>query len=323
MSTDREQLSKLLIKIEGLKNNIIELTKNRNRAITRKMKNELTLKELNSLNRTLHVGELYCLDCNSTNIGYSTKDNNCIFDISSVEIRKQIKNSIKENIDLYIEEIENITEDINEKQLELKSLLEVDEVSLESILFIKNDINSASNADKLLISIDKEIDELKKMKKININNVERVEKQKKQLYKLLADKMYEVYKNIDPNGNLKFDGLFSKRGDVYSGSEGNEYYIAKMCAFAQVLKHDYPIIIDCYRDGELSSAKEDRLLNFMKDFKNQIILTVTLKEQEKDKYSSLKYINHISYDNHEVCKLLNQRYVQEFERNLGDFAIRL
>lgn len=287
------------------------------------MKNEMTLKELNSLNQALSVGELHCLDCDSTNIGYSTKDNNCTFDISSIEIRNQIKNSIKEKIDSYIEEIEDITEDINKKQIELKNLLEVDDISLESILFMKNDINSASNVDERLILIDKEIDELKESIQINVNDMEEVEKQKKKLYKSLSDKMYEVYKNIDPNGNLKFDGLFSKRGDVYSGSEGNEYYIAKMCAFAQVLKHDYPIIIDCYRDGELSSAKEDRLLNLIKDFRNQIILTVTLKEQEKGKYSSLKYINQISYNNHEICKLLKQQYVKELKRELEDFAIIL
>ncbi|EDU36663.1 coiled-coil domain-containing protein [Clostridium sporogenes] len=323
MSTDREHLEEILNKIEGLKNSIIDLKKNRNRSIIRKMKNEMTLKELNSLNQALSVGELHCLDCDSTNIGYSTKDNNCTFDISSIEIRNQIKNSIKEKIDSYIEEIEDITEDINKKQIELKNLLEVDDISLESILFMKNDINSASNVDERLILIDKEIDELKESIQINVNDMEEVEKQKKKLYKSLSDKMYEVYKNIDPNGNLKFDGLFSKRGDVYSGSEGNEYYIAKMCAFAQVLKHDYPIIIDCYRDGELSSAKEDRLLNLIKDFRNQIILTVTLKEQEKGKYSSLKYINQISYNNHEICKLLKQQYVKELKRELEDFAIIL
>lgn len=323
MSTDREQLAELLNRIEGLKNNIVELTKNRNRAITRKIKNEVTLKEINSLNSTLSVGELHCLDCSSINIGYSSKDSNCTFDISSIEIRKQIINSINDKIESYTEEIEDITADINKKQLELKILLETDDVSLESILFMKNDISSASNADERLISIDKEIEELKKSTEINANNIEEVKKQKEKLYKELADKMYEVYRNIDPNGNLKFDGLFSKRSDVYSGSEGNEYYIAKMCAFAQVLKHDYPLIIDCYRDGELSSAKEDRLLKIMKDFNNQIILTVTLKDQEKGKYDDLKYINHINYDNHEVCKLLNKQYVKDLEIELKDFAIVL
>lgn len=323
MSTDKEELEGLFKKIEKLKNNIIELSKSRNRSITRKMKNEITLKELNSLNKTISVGRVYCLDCNSDNIGYSSKDNNCTFDISSVEIRKQIINSIEEKINSYIEEIEEFTADINRKQLELKNILEIDDVNLESILFMKNDINNASNADERIILIDKEIAELKKKIEINANNKEDVEVKKSEIYKLLADKMYEVYKKIDPNGNLKFDGLFSKRNDVYSGSEGNEYYIAKMCAFAQILGHNYPIIIDCYRDGELSSSKEDRLLNLMKDFKNQIILTVTLKDQEAGKYNSFKFINHISYDNHEVCKLLQHQYVEEFKKSLENFAIKL
>ncbi len=323
MSVDREKLEELLTQIEGFKNSIVDLINNRNRAITRRLKNEMTLKELNSLNKTLSVGELHCLDCNSKSIGYSTKDINCTFDISSVEIRRQILDSIKEKVDSYNEEIEDITTDINIKQLDLKKLLETDDISIESILFMKNDISSASNADERIMSIDKEINELRKSLEVNANNIEEVQKQKDELFKELADKMYEVYKDIDPDGNLKFDGLFSKRGAVYSGSEGNEYYIAKMCAFIQVLKHDYPIIIDCYRDGELSTAKEDRLLKMLNDFKNQSILTVTLKDEEKGKYNSLKNINLISYDNHDVCKLLKPQYVEDLVMELKDFSIVL
>ena len=323
MSTDREQLEKLLAQMEKLKNIIVELTKIRNKAITRKAKNEIALKELNSLNQTLKVGELHCLECGSTNIGYTSKDNNCTFDISSVEIRKQIINSIKEKIDLYAEEIDDITLDINKNQLELKKILEIDDVSLEMILFMKNDISSASNADERIILIDKQINELKKSLEVSENDVEEIKNQKKELINKLTNKMYEVYKNIDPKGNLKFEGLFSNPGVVYSGSEGNEYYIAKMCAFAEILKHDYPIIIDCYRDGELSTEKENRLLKILRDFKNQIILTVTLKNEESGKYDSLEYVNQISYNNHDVCRLLKKQYVQDLEIELKNFAINL
>ncbi|WP_368240419.1 hypothetical protein [Clostridium paraputrificum] len=323
MSTDREQLEKLLTKMEELKNTIVELTKSRNKSIARKTKNEITLKELNSLNQTLKVGELHCLECSSTNIGYTSKDNNCTFDISSVEIRRQIINSIKEKIDLYAEEIEDITLDINKKQLELKKILAIDDISLEMILFMKNDISSASNADERIVSIDKEINELMKSLEINENDVEEIKNQKNILNNELTNKMYEVYKSIDPKGNLKFEGLFSQRGVVYSGSEGNEYYIAKMCAFAQVLKHNYPIIIDCYRDGELSTEKENRLLKILRNFKNQVILTVTLKNEENGKYDSLEYVNQISYNNHDVCKLLKHQYVKDLEIELKNFAINL
>lgn len=321
MSTDREQLDELLNNIEVLKNNIIDITKNRNRAISRKMKNEVTLKELNSLNQTLSVGSLHCLDCNSSNIGYSSKDGNCTFDISGKDIRQQIINSIKEKIDLYIEEIEYTTNEINKKQLELKKILETDDVSLESILFMKNDLTSASKADNRILEIDKEINQLKKSLEVNETNIEEVKDQKNELYEKLTCTMYKVYKDIDPDGNMKFDGLFSKRGEVYSGSEGNEYYIAKMCAFAKVLKHEYPIIIDCYRDGELSTIKEERLLNIWSCFKNQIILTVTLKDEEKGKFEARDFVNHISYAEHETCKLLKKQFVKELEIELKQFAI--
>ena len=117
--------------------------------------------------------------------------------------------------------------------------------------------------------------------------------------------------------------MFSKKNDVYSGSEGNEFYLAKMCAFVKVLKHNYPIIIDCFRDGELSSKKENNLLNLLKDFNNQVILTVTLKEEETNKYNSLDYINHIKYDTHEVCHLLNNQFVKDFKDEIQNFAIKL
>lgn len=323
MSSDREQLKQQIEQIEKIKNEIIYLKNNRNRAINRKLKNEITLKELNSLNQTLSVGNLYCYDCNSKNIAYSSKNNNCNFDISSVEIRNQIINSIKDKIDIYNDEIDEITEVINQKQIELKNVLAVNDVSLEIILLMKNDISKASIADKRLLEITNEINSLREQLKTEENVSDDIQEQKKNLYKLLSDKMYEIYKIINPAGNLKFDGLFSKKNDVYSGSEGNEFYLAKMCAFVKVLKHNYPIIIDCFRDGELSSKKENNLLNLLKDFNNQVILTVTLKEEETNKYNSLDYINHIKYDTHEVCHLLNNQFVKDFKDEIQNFAIKL
>ncbi len=323
LSADRYRLEEQLRKIDKLKNEIINLVNYRNRAITRRLKNEVTLKELRSLNQTLSVGELYCIECKSTNIGYTTKGNNCAFDVSSIEIRNQIIESIKDRIDSYTEEIDNITDDINNRQLKLKEILSVDDVNLESILFMKSDISTASNADKRIMDIDKEIKDLKESIKIRENNKEEFREKKNKLYKSLSDEMYKVYRIISPDGNLNFEGLFSKRNDVYSGSEGNEFYIAKMISLANILKHNYPIIIDCYRDGELSSVKEERVLNIIRNLKNQVILTVTLKEEENNKYSLLRDINNIKYDNNEVCKLLNKQDVEDLQKQLEAFAIIL
>ncbi len=68
-SNDKSKFEDKIKKIEIVKNQIIGLSKSRNNALARKTKNEITLKELRSLNRTLSVGQLTCLDCNSKNIG--------------------------------------------------------------------------------------------------------------------------------------------------------------------------------------------------------------------------------------------------------------
>ena len=58
--------SKKVSELDRLKIKIAELRKARNLATTRKLKWEITLKELNSLNRAISCGELKCMDCGST-----------------------------------------------------------------------------------------------------------------------------------------------------------------------------------------------------------------------------------------------------------------
>ena len=80
---------------------ITELRKERNGASTRKSKWEHTVNELRSLNRTISCGELRCMDCNSTNISFSTGEimkSSYAFDVSTVEMRNEIINSISEKI---------------------------------------------------------------------------------------------------------------------------------------------------------------------------------------------------------------------------------
>ena len=85
--SDKTTFDKKLSEMEKINSKIAELRKARNKAATRKASWETTLKELRSLNRTMESGELRCMDCNSTNISFSSsKKNAYAFDVSSIDM---------------------------------------------------------------------------------------------------------------------------------------------------------------------------------------------------------------------------------------------
>lgn len=323
MTNDRMKFEEKLNKINSSKNQIIKLNSKRNNAVSRKIKNEITLKELRSLNQSLTAGKLHCLDCDSSNIGYSTSDKSYTFDITSIEIRKQILSSIEDKISAYQEEVEGITLEINKNQEELKSLLSEDEVSIESLLMYKPDLINASKADSELINIDNEIKKFKDMLDIEETTLEGVQEERNKLYNNIIDEMNYFYNNLNPHGNMIFKDLFSKKQSVYSGCEETEFYLSKLYALLSVYKHEFPIIMDCFRAGELSSVKEEMVLKLFSEFKNQVIFTVTLKEEEIGKYDHINSINHINYMSHIPCKLLSSKYVEQFLKFSRKFALTI
>ncbi|TKI54806.1 hypothetical protein E8L90_04765 [Brevibacillus antibioticus] len=321
MANDREKFEAKLSKVEKIKNSIIQLNSKRNNAASRKIKNEITLKELRSLNQTLNAGELHCLDCHSVNVGYSTADSAYTFDISSIEIRNQILTSIEDKINAYKDEIDMISLEINRFQEELKSLLSQDEVSIESLLMYKSDLVKASDADSKLLALDNELKNLHVMLNEHETLSIDADAKKKEMYSIIIEKMNEFYKAVDPQGNMIFNDLFSKRQSVYSGVEETEFYLSKLYALLSVLNHPFPIVMDYFRDGELSSSKERKVLELFGKSKNQVILTVTLKEQELGKYDNHEFINHIDYTPHTPSKLLTTTYVDAFLAELKKFSL--
>ena len=141
--SDRIAFGEKVASLEKIQAKITELRKQRSSASTRKSKWEYTINELKSLNRTISCGELRCMDCNSTNISFSTGEimkTSYSFDVSTVEMRKEIIESISEKISAYSEEIERITNEISKEQGKLQDLLNDESVSLESIVVYKKDI---------------------------------------------------------------------------------------------------------------------------------------------------------------------------------------
>ena len=147
--------------MEKVKSKITELRKARNAAATRKAKWETTLKELRSLNRTIDCGQLRCMDCDSTNISFSSsKQGGYAFDVSSVEMRNEIITSINEKIAAYNEEIEKFAVQISEEQENLQTLMEDESISLESIVAYKQEIFNAADAENKIKEIDQELSDL-------------------------------------------------------------------------------------------------------------------------------------------------------------------
>lgn len=321
---DRSSFGNTVKELEKVNYRITVLRKARNNALTKKMQWETTLKELASLNNTIDSGELRCMDCNSTNIAFSSKrKGGYTFDVSTIDMRKEIIASILEKIDANTEEIERINEQISKEQELLQELMKEDNITLESIVEYKKEIFNANDAELKIIELNAKLEELMSQLVISKTSKQNNKEERVNLISGIIDLMNSTYKKIDPNGNLYFDDLFTKRDEVYSGSEATVFHLVKLYALAKVLNHNYPIIIDSFRAEDLSTQKENVVLDLFKKLPNQIIFTTTLKEQEMGKYDNQVGIYHIDYKDHLPSKMLTPDYVDEFRNILSALSITI
>lgn len=320
---NNDAFSEKVKKIEKVREAILEATKSRNRALQRKTINEKTLKEIRALNRTPESGDLYCLDCGSKKIGYSSGDKAYTFDISDVDMRRNITESIQDKIDAYQEEIDNCTAQINSLQRQLQKLLREEEIDLESILMYKNGVAEITDADTRIAEIDKEIKLLKADQKAKKQKSEVDQEKRDELRACLIATMNSFYKEVDPDGSLIFTDLFSKKGSTYSGCEETEFYLSKLYAMATILGHHYPVMMDFFRDGELSTEKESVVLSKFTELSNQIIFTATLKKEELGKYDNMEGITAIDYSSNAASHVLNDRHISSFAKLLKPLMLNL
>ena len=322
--SDKSTFGKKLSEMEKINSKIAELRKARNTAATRRASWETTLKELRSLNRTMESGELRCMDCDSTNISYSSsKKNAYAFDVSSIDMRNEIIASINEKIEAYTEEINKLASQISSAQDELQTLMNDEAISLEAIVAYKQDIFSASDAEAKIKEIDLETETLKNQLKISTGTTQSKKEQQLAILMAILNEMNAVYEAIDPNGNLHFDDLFTKKDEVYSGSEATIFHLSRLYAFSKVLNHNYPIVVDSFRAEDLSTSKENIVLNLYKELSNQVIFTTTLKLEELGKYDTRTDIHHIDYKEHAPSKMLSNEYVPEFIALMDSLSIKI
>lgn len=322
--SDKSTFGKKLSEMEKINSKIAELRKARNTAATRRASWETTLKELRSLNRTMESGELRCMDCDSTNISYSSsKKNAYAFDVSSIDMRNEIIASINEKIEAYTEEINKLASQISSTQDELQTLMSDEAISLEAIVAYKQDIFSASDAEAKIKEIDLETETLKNQLKISTGTTQSKKEQQLAILIAILNEMNAVYEAIDPNGNLHFDDLFTKKDEVYSGSEATIFHLSRLYALSKVLNHKYPIVVDSFRAEDLSTSKENIVLELYNQLPNQVIFTTTLKLEELGKYDTRTDVHHIDYKNHAPSKMLSEVYVDEFCEILSSLSINL
>ncbi len=315
------EFKKISNQLNELHKNIADLKKHRNREENRKIKLESLISELNSLNRSLNEGKVKCSDCGSKKIIFTNDEFD--FDISNNTVKKNILKSIQENIVSKKEIIQEFNDEIIKHQNQINNLLEVSSPDSKNYILFGNEIITSKDIDKVVYNLQKEYDAIINKLKNNESVISSNKDEQKRILEQIINTMKSLYIKIDKEGKLVFDDIFTKNTKTYSGSEGQEYYFCKILALNNVLSHSFPIIIDSFREGELSTKKETLMIKEYIKLNKQVILTSTLKDEEydSDKYYKIKDINVIDYSKIQDSKILQPSYVDNFLEILYKFGI--
>ena len=316
---DSEIVQKKIKSISEINKEISKLKRSRQREINRKSKLEQLVTELNSLNRDLSEGNVKCGDCGSDKIVYSNSD--LTFEISNIDVRNGIMRSIGQNIRQKSDIIMDFSAEINLLQRDLNEEMKDTPPNFQQIILYKEQAVSEVDFDDQAFSLSNQIKALEDQLESYTNIDESLKEERNSFNDNLLKEMNDLYKSIDPGGNLVFEDIFTKKGATFSGSEGQEFYFCKVIALKKLLKHNFPIMIDSFRDGELSTGKEAKMLEIYKSIDGQIILTSTLKDEEysNDKYSKVDGVNAVDYSSHQDCKILNKQHLKEFLELMSGF----
>ena len=281
----------------------------------------MLIDELNSLNRNIEKGKIICADCGSDRIVYTNRDLG--FDVSNSYVRQKVLRSINLQISQKEEIIGEYSRIIHKEQDKLKSLLKDIPEELQRILLYSEEILSGIEYDNKLNELNEELRSLIKSNNAINENSKEAGKKYIEMKNSIVEKMNHYYSKVDSNGILVFDDIFTKKNVTYSGSEEQEYYYCRILALNDYFQHEYPIIIDCFRSGEISSHKEEIMIKTFQETGKQIILTSTLKTEEYDshKYDEYDDVNVIDYSKHEDSKVLQESYTRSMKEILNMFGI--
>lgn len=316
---DSEIFQGKIKKISEINTSISTLKRSRQREINRKSKLEQLVVELNSLNRDLSEGSVQCGDCGSDKMVYSNGD--LTFEISNIDVRNEIMKSIGQNIRQKSDRILDLSEEINLLQKDLSEEMKDTPPNFQQIVLHQEQAVSQVDFDDQAFSLSNQIKTLENQLRSSKDVDESIKEGRRNFNDDLLNEMNDLYKSIDSGGNLVFEDIFTKKGATFSGSEGQEFYFCKVVALKNLLNHGFPIMIDSFRDGELSTGKEAKMLEIYSKIDGQVILTSTLKDEEyrNDKYSKMDGVNAVDYSNHQDCKILNKQHLKNFLELISGF----
>lgn len=321
---DQEKYENIKMQIKDIQNKISMEKRKRTLEQNRIIKLENLISELNSLNRKINEGYFVCKNCGSTEIIYKKGD--VLFETSNPDVRSNILNSIRRQISLKNEMIDEYKIEIDKLTLKNRQLLEnIPNDENEYFLYlreIKNLEENIKNADELSM----EIKELKNQKR----NIKNIDDNKKKEYNSFLDRIIKQMNSfqhlIDPNTKVRYTNIFTTASRMFSGSTETEYYFCRTMALLSILGHNLPIVIDAFRDKGLASFKENNMIEILKKIDNQVILTATLKDEEYsgiNKYEKIDDINALDFDVIENSKLLNEKFCIEFFKLLKLFGVKI
>lgn len=275
-----------------------------------------------SLNTQLKVGEIRCQECGSNNIVYTCGD--LSFELTNDLVRQNVMRSISETITLYGSEFTELQQRINEYQEELKQKIQSTPVPISNMLIYSETIRTYSEDEKRLSelrdsqdAISAEIEEEQSKQDSNAHAQSEVRS-------IILSSMNALYKHIDPDGTQVFKDFFSTKTMTFSGSEEQEYYFSRTLAIFWHLKLNYPIIMDCFRKGELSTKKENMMIDEYKKTGVQVIISSTLKDEEYSagtKYYNIDGVNAINYESNATSHILQSSFCKSFMTIVSSFGI--
>lgn len=319
---EQESFKEKIAEIQSLVKIQSELKNKKNRLYVRISRNSKMINEINSVKISMPEGKLICASCGSTDIIYSV-NKDISFEISNDEMKKQIianLNNLNRTLNSQILEIDNDLSAITSK---LQKIIEDPVIDPIGLVLYKDELNGDLNYENELLKISYEYDQAKKEYDSFTMKIEQNTAEEDSIIKKIVNEVTKFYRKFDKDETVVIEDIFTKSSEVYSGSENTIFFISRLIAFEVILKHKFPLIVDGFREGEVSSPTEKKVLDEFKKLSKQIILTATLKNEEYHKYDEDNLISKFDFSEVESKHLLQERYVDEFERKIKLFNIKL
>lgn len=307
--------------LQKINQQISEYKTKRSRESNRLFKLDNLLHELNSLNRNIEIGKVKCADCGSEKIVYSNGD--FTFEVSNDAVRKEVIASINKQILAKKDAIYEYNDIVSQLQSQLQDQLKALPVETADIIISREAVMNERDNDQKIVAHSTEladcnrlIEQHEAIKKVSIVDVnERIQS--------IVQMIRDYYNEIDEVESSNIEGLFTKNNENFSGSEEQIFYFSKLLSLAKQLPLDFPLIVDCFRDGEISTDKESKMLTEYRKLKKQVLLTATLKDQEyvTQKYLPSDDLNPIDYSSVPSGRILGVTHVRHLLEILKDFNL--